>query len=86
MDFTVEAIYALVTAIVTGCLGAILKNRVVPANWIPVQNFVIGIITSIIAICLGIFETPILAIVTSLGLAMAAGGTYDLTKVNNEEE
>ena len=40
MNITIELIFSLVMAIVTGLLGAILKNKVIPARFIPVQNLV----------------------------------------------
>lgn len=84
MDITIELIFALVTAIVTGVLGSILKNSVVPAKFIPIQNLVIGIISAVIAISLGLFTSIPIAIITCLAISMGVGGTYDLTQTKNK--
>ena len=76
MEITVELIFLVVTAIVTGILGAILKDKVVPARFIPIQNMVIGVISAFVAV----FDTIPLAIFVCIAIAMGVGGTYDLSK------
>ena len=85
MNITIELIFSLVTAIVTGLLGTILKNKVIPSRFIPVQNLVVGIISAVIAISFGIFTNIPVAIFTCLSIAMGVGGTYDLRKTKNKK-
>lgn len=84
MEITVELIFALVTAIVTGLLGMILKDRVVPARFIPLQNLIIGVISATIAIAFDMFPNTPIAIFTCLAIAMGVGGTYDLAQTNKK--
>ncbi len=84
MSITIELIFSLVTAIITGLLGAVLKNKVIPARFIPVQNLVIGIISAVIAISFGIFTNIPVAIFTCLAIAMGVGGTYDLSQTKKK--
>jgi hypothetical protein len=85
MEITVELIFALVTAIVTGILGAFMKNTVIPARFIPLQNLVIGIISSVIAISMGLFTSIPVAIISCLAIAMGVGGTYDLAQTSKKK-
>ena len=65
MEITIDLIFALVQAIVTAVLGTFLKDSIVPSKWIPIQNIVIGLISSVIAIyldCLLIYQ-PLLLLV-----------------------
>lgn len=80
MEITVELIFLVVTAVITGILGAILKDKVVPARFIPIQNMVIGVISAFVAVYFGLFDTIPLAIFVCLSIAMGVGGTYDLSK------
>ena len=84
MEITIELIFALVTAIFTGILGAVLKNKVIPAKFIPIQNLVIGAISALVAIYFGLFANIPVAIVTCLAITMGVGGTYDLTQTKNK--
>ena len=85
MDFmTVELIFAVVTAVLTAILGTVLKDGVVPAKFIPLQNLVIGIISSVIAVNFGLFTSVPLAIFTCLAIAMGVGGTYDLLQTKKK--
>lgn len=82
MEFTMNAelVIAIVTAVVTALLGTLFKNNVVPSRLIPVQNLIIGIISTIIAIALGLFENPIIAALICIGTPFSVGGLYDLSK------
>lgn len=84
MTITVELIFAVVTAILTGILGSILKDKVVPAKFIPIQNLVIGIISAIIAVSFNLFTNVPIAIFTCLAISMGVGGTYDLSQTNKK--
>lgn len=77
MEITIEFIFAVVTAVITAVLGTAFKGGVVPKKYIPIQNLIVGIIASIIAISLGLFDNVGVAILVSLGMSMGVGGTYD---------
>ena len=82
---TLELIFAVVTAVITGVLGAIMKNRVVPSKYIPIQNIVIGIISGLIAVYFGLFQDIPTALVMSLAIALGVGGAYDATQIPNKK-
>lgn len=77
MELTFEFIFAVVTAVITGLLGTIFKDRVIPARFIPVQNLIIGIVAAVVAIALNLFDNIGLAILVSLGMSFGVGGAYD---------
>ena len=77
---TMELIFSAVTLVVTGLLGVVTGKTSIPNKYIPIQNLVIGIIAAVVATGFGLFENIPTAIVVSLGMAFAAGGTYDLAK------
>lgn len=85
MQITIELIFSLVMAIVTGILGTILKDKVVPSRFIPLQNLVIGLISAGLAIAFGLFDNIPIAIFTCLAISMGVGGTYDLTQTNKKK-
>lgn len=85
MEITIELIFALVQAVITAILGAVLKDKVVPSNMIPIQNIVVGLISAIIAIYFGLFANVPIAIVTCLAISLGVGGGYDAIKTNNKE-
>ncbi len=78
---TFELIFAVVTAVITGVLGCIMKNRVVPSKYIPIQNIIIGIISGLVAVYFGLFQDIPTAIVMSLSIALGVGGAYDATQI-----
>jgi hypothetical protein len=82
---TFELIFAVVTAVITGVLGAIMKNRVIPSKYIPIQNIVIGIISGLIAVYFGLFQDIPTALVMSLAIALGVGGAYDATQIPNKK-
>ena len=77
---TVEFIFAIVTAVITALLGTFLKDGVVPARFIPIQNMIIGIVAAVIAVYFGLFNDIPTAILVSLGMSFGVGGAYDLAK------
>lgn len=83
---TVEFIFAIVTAVITGIAGAITGKSSIPSRFIPIQNLIIGIIAALVATYMGLFSDIPTAILVSLGMAFGAGGAYDLakTKVSNK--
>ncbi len=84
MEVTLELIFAVVTAVVTGILGAVMKNKVLPSKYIPIQNIVIGLIAALIAVYFNLFDSYPLAILVSLGMSLGVGGAYDATKTKRK--
>lgn len=78
---TFELIFAVVTAVITGVLGAFTKNKIVPSKYIPIQNIVIGIIAAIIAVYFKLFNDIPTAIIVSLALSLGVGGAYDVKQI-----
>ena len=69
-------IFAIVTMVITFILGIIAKkNPKVNDNLIPIQNLLIGIVTSVIYY---IITKDVSLVLTGVGLF--TGGTYDLLK------
>ena len=69
-------IFAIVTMIITFILGIIAKkNPKINSNLIPIQNLLIGIVTSVIYY---IITKDVSLVLTGVGLF--TGGTYDLLK------
>lgn len=82
---TFELIFAVVTAVVTGVLGTLTKNKVIPSRFIPLQNIVIGLISAVVAIYFKLFTDIPTAIVMSLAVALGVGGAYDATQIPNKK-
>lgn len=78
---TLELIFAVVTAVITGILGTLTKNRVIPSKYIPLQNIVIGIISGLIAVYFGLFQDIPTALIMSLAIALGVGGAYDAAQI-----
>lgn len=78
---TLELIFAVVTAVITGLLGCLTKNRVIPSKYIPLQNIVIGIVSGLIAVYFGLFQDIPTALIMSLAIALGVGGAYDATQI-----
>ena len=85
MEITIELIFALVQAVVTAVLGAILKDKVVPSHLVPIQNIVIGLISALVAIYFNLFSNVPLAIVICLAISLGVGGGYDALKIKNNK-
>jgi hypothetical protein len=78
---------ALVVMAVTLVLGEITKVTSIPNKYIPLQNLIIAIISSIVCIIfkvegLGTLET----ILTCIFATMSAGGIADMKKAFKKEE
>ena len=78
---TFELIFAVVTAVVTGVLGAITKNNPIPSRFIPLQNIGIGIIAACVAVYFNLFNDIPTAIIFSLAISLGVGGAYDATRI-----
>lgn len=77
-----EITVAIIVYVVTLLLGEITKITPIPNKFIPLQNIIIAVLSSVICIVfkiegLGILETIITCALASLG----AGGTVDIKKV-----
>lgn len=82
---TMDLIFAVATSVVTAILGAITKGKAIPSYLIPIQNIVVGMIAAFVAIYFKLYDNILLAIIISLGMALAAGGAYDLTKTSSKK-
>ena len=82
-----EITYVVIVFIITYIFGAITKTFVdaIPSKYIPIQNVIIGIISGLICYFLEIEPDLITSLVLCFMSAIGAGGTYDLTKVGEEE-
>ena len=86
MVLTSEMIMAVVAGIVTYIFGVIAKKfNWIDSKYIPIQNAIIGMIAGMICYMLKVTEADLLtSIIYCIIGAMASGGTYDLTKTNQE--
>lgn len=81
-----EVTVALIVMAITLIAGEITKLTSIPNKYIPLQNLVIAIVSSIVCIIfkvegMGVLET----IITCVFACMSAGGTADLKKVTKSE-
>ena len=81
---TVEVIIAIVTAFVTGMLGMLFKNSIVPARFIPLQNLIISIIATILTVATGLITNPLIAGLICFGASFGVAGIYDLVHTKNK--
>lgn len=81
MEVTYELIFMVVTATITGILGCVTKDRVIPSRFIPLQNIGIGVISAIVATYFNLFDDVALAILVSLATSLSVGGGYDATRI-----
>lgn len=84
-----EITIAIVVMVVTLIAGEIVKVIKIPSKYIPLQNLVIAIVSSIVCIIFKVEGLSVLeTILTCVFATMAAGGIADMKKVmqkNNEE-
>lgn len=82
-----EITYVVIVFMITYIFGAITKTFIdaIPSKYIPIQNVIIGIISGLICYFIGIEPDLITSLVLCFMSAIGAGGTYDLTKVGEEE-
>lgn len=86
MEITVDMIIMIITAIITAVFGMCAKKW----NWdtkdyIPFQNFAIGLIAGVFVYATKLNTNMLQAIIICIFSAMTAGGTYDLIKTKKEE-
>ena len=86
MQITFELVFVVVSAVITGVLGTIFKDRVVPSRFIPIQNIVIGIIAAIVAVYFNLFDNIGTAILISLAVSLGVGGAYDAIAINKNKD
>lgn len=82
MDITLTSIIGLVTVIITYIFGLISKKVTwVKDDYIPLQNFTIGLISGLICYMFKIDDMSLpVSLFTCLTSSLCAGGLYDLTK------
>lgn len=77
---------AVIIATLTLIAGEITKLFNVPSKFIPLQNLIIAVISSIVCITFKVQEMSVLeTIVTCIFGTMSAGGIFDLKKVAEKE-
>ena len=82
-----EITVALVIMAITLIAGEITKLTKLDNKWIPLQNLIIAIISSIICIIFKVQNMSILeTILTCIFATMSAGGIADLKKIAQKEE
>ncbi len=80
-----EITIALIVTAVTLVLGEITKVTNIPNKYIPIQNILIAIITSIICIVFKVENAePLNIILSCIFATMSAGGLADIKKVKEE--
>lgn len=82
-----EITYVVIIAIITYILGAITKLWVekIPNRYIPIQNAIIGIISTLVCYFTKVEPNLLQAFVLCMISAMGAGGTADLAKTKKGE-
>lgn len=81
-----EITYVIIIGIIAYIFGAITKLFIdeIPNKFIPIQNVIIGAISSIICYFTGIEPNLLQAIVLCLVATMGAGGVADLINIKNK--
>lgn len=86
MTVTYDLLFMLIQALVTYGFGWVFKDSIIPSRWIPLQNFIIGIVSGFVAVYFGFFTNIPTAIAISLFVSMGVGGTYDLGQISNKNK
>lgn len=77
----------LVVMALTLIAGEITKLTNIDNKWIPLQNIIIAIISSVVCIVFKVENLPPLEIViTCIFACMSAGGIADLSKITKKED
>lgn len=77
----IEAVMSACTAIVTYIFAELAKKfNITESNYIPAQNFCIGILAGIMIWVLGIYDNLATSVVLCILSAFGAGGIYDAYK------
>ena len=81
-----ELTIAIVVMAVTLIAGEITKVTSIPNKYIPLQNIIIAIVSSVVCIIFKVEDMGMLeTIITCVFATMSAGGIADLKKVTKEE-
>lgn len=82
-----EITYVVIVSIFTYILGAITKIKFesIPNKYIPMQNVIIGVLSSLFCYFTKIEPNFLQSFVLCMAASMGAGGIADLTKVNRGE-
>lgn len=81
-----EITVALIITAITLVLGEITKLTNIDNKWIPLQNIIIAIISSIVCIAFKVQDMSVLeTVLTCIFGTMSAGGLADLQKLKKEE-
>ena len=81
-----ELTIAIVVMAVTFIAGEITKVTSIPNKYIPLQNIIIAIVSSVVCIIFKVEDMGMLeTIITCVFATMSAGGIADLKKVTKEE-
>lgn len=83
-----EITYVIIIAIIAYMFGAITKLFVdsIPNKYIPIQNVIIGVISTLVCYFTGIEPDILQAFVLCIVATMGAGGVADLINIKNKEE
>ena len=81
-----EITVALIITALTLVAGEITKLTNIPNKYIPLQNLIIAVISSIVCIVFKVENlSPLEAIITCIFATMSAGGIADLKKIKKED-
>ena len=81
-----EITVALIITALTLVAGEITKLTNIPNKYIPLQNLIIALISSIVCIVFKVENlSPLEAIITCIFATMSAGGIADLKKIKKED-
>lgn len=86
MKLTLESIIPVITAIVTYIFGLLAKKfNWYESKYIPVQNFIIGVLSAMI-FYLSTPDVEFMPILFTVLSGFMAGGIYDISKTRNKDE
>lgn len=83
-NITIELIFGVVQAVITGILGSITKKGTIPKKYIPLQNILIGLIAGLLSLYFNIHKECGMALFTCLAISLGVGGGYDILKIKNK--
>ena len=81
-----EITVALVVMAITLLSGEITKLTTIPNKYIPLQNIIIAILSSVVCLIFKVEELSVLeTILTCIFASMSAGGIADIKKITKNE-
>ena len=85
-EMTIPTIISFITLVITYVFAELSKKfNWVEKKYIPYQNAIIGILSGVIAWCVGLVDNLGTAIIICTISAFGAGGGYDLVKNSKKE-